>query len=75
MATTRQRNKRQEKKRQENILVFEEQLDDEVLKTDEGAEKGVLLGGRLWNTYNGLAAKITPKKVQQTIIHLRILYS
>ena len=41
-ARTRQYNKKQEKN-----LVCDEQLDDEVPKTDEGDEHSVLLGGRL----------------------------
>ena len=41
-ARTRQHNKKQEK-----VLACDEQLDDEVPKNDEGAERGVLLGGWL----------------------------
>ena len=44
-------------------LVCDEQLDDEVLKTDEGAEHGILLRGRLRSTYNGFAVKNTHKRV------------
>ena len=30
-------------------MVFEEELDDKLTKTDEGTEHGELLGGKLWN--------------------------
>ena len=55
-------------KNRKKTLVSDEQLDNEVPETDESVKHGVLLGPRLWNSYNGLAAKTTPKKVWDTTI-------
>ena len=50
---------RKHNRKQENTLVCDEQLDDAVPNTDE---HGILVGGRLWSTNNGLAAQFTNRK-------------